>query len=208
MLKTICLSKIGNKQRGIIGYTLVDTNSNYVKVEAAELKRNIASGLIDVINLQLDKAGRLIDKSVAITPETYELLLLKIKHSYEKAVDYIIETKAFECFTEPDSYIGSFSREEQKYIRSLRQAYDSIRGEGKFDDAVTDYALDFTRYGFAHYAEVDQESKYIISASQEKVIDWCEHARDMLLADEWDMWGMKDIRNLIKSDLDIEHIFK
>lgn len=205
MIKAICLSKIGNKQRGIIGYNLVDANSNYVKVEAAELKRDIASGLIDVINLQLDKAGRLIDKSVAITPETYELLLLKIKHSYEKAVDYIIETKAFECFTEPDSYIGSFSREEQKYIRSLRQAYDSIRGEGKFDDAVTDYALDFTRYDLAHYAEIDQENEYVISASKEKVIDWCEYIRDMLLTAEWDM---KDIRNVIKSDLDIEYIFK
>lgn len=205
MIKAICLSKIGNKQRGIIGYTLVDANSNYVKVEAAELKRNIASGLIDVINLQLDKTGRLIDKSVDITPETYELLILKIKHSYEKAVDYIIETKAFEYSMEPDSYIGSFGREEQKYIRQLRQAYDQIRGEGKFDDAVTDYALDFTRYGLAHYAEVDQDDEYVISDSEEKVKDWCEHTRDMLLTADWDM---KDIRNLIKSDLDIDYLFR
>lgn len=45
----------------------------------------MASGMIDVTNLQLDKTGRLIDKSVDITPETYNLLLLKINHSYEKS---------------------------------------------------------------------------------------------------------------------------
>lgn len=205
MLKTICLSKIGNKQQGIISYTLVDANSNCIKVEAAELKRDIASGRMDVINLQLDAADRLIDKSVDITPETYELLLLKIKHSYEKAVDYIIETKAFEYSMEPDSYMGSFSEEEQKYMRRLRQAYDQIRGDGKFDDAVTDYALDFTRYGLAHYAEVDQDDEYVISASEEKVKDWCEHTRDMLLTAEW---NMKDIRNVIRSDLDIDYLFR
>lgn len=205
MIRAICLSKIRNKQRIITGYTLVDNKGNCVKVRADELKRNMASGMIDIINLQLDKTGRLIDKSVDITPETCNLLLLKIKHSYEKAVDYIVETKAFECFTEPDSYIGSFSREEQEYIRKLRQAYDSIRGKGSFDDAVTDYATSLISYGSVHFAEIDQEEEFIISASRDKVIDWCEGIRDMLLTAEW---NMKDIRNVIRSDLDIDYLFK
>lgn len=205
MIKAICLSKIRNKQRVITGYTLIDNRGNCVKVGADELKRNIASGMIDVINLQLDKTGRLIDKSVDITPETFNLLLLKIKHSYEKAVDYIVETKVFECFTEPDNYIGSFSREEQEYIRKLRQAYDSIRGKGSFDDAVTDYAISLISYGSVHFAEIDQEEEFIISASRDKVIDWCEGIRDTLLTAEW---NMKDIRNVIRSDLDIEYLFR
>lgn len=161
--------------------------------------------MIDVINLQLDKTGRLIDKSVDITPETSNLLLFKIKHSYEKAVDYIVETKAFELLTEPDSYIGSFSREEQEYIRKLRQAYDSIHGKGSFDDAVTDYATSLIGYGSVHFAEIDQEDEYIISASRDKVIDWCEGIRDMLLTAGW---NMKDIRSVIRSDLDIDYLFR
>lgn len=205
MIKAICLSKIRNKQRVITGYTLVDNKGNCVKLGADELKRNVASGMIDVINLQLDKTGRLIDKSVDITPETSNLLLFKIKHSYEKIVDYMVETKAFECFTEPDSYIGFFSKEEQKYIRKLRQAYDSIRGEGSFDCTVTEYATSLISCGSVHFAEIDQEEEFIISASRDKVIDWCEGIRDMLLTAGW---NMKDIRNVIRSDLDIECIFR
>lgn len=205
MIKAICLSKIRNKQRVITGYTLVDNKGNCVKLGADELKRNVASGMIDVINLQLDKTGRLIDKSVDITPETSNLLLLKIKHSYEKVVDYIVETKAFECFTEPDSYIGSFSREEQEYIRKLRQAYDLIRGEGSFDCAVTEYATGLISYDSVHFAEIDQEEEFIISASRDKVIDWCEGIRDMLITAGW---NMKDIRNVIRSDLDIGYLFR
>ena len=205
MIKAICLNKIRDKHRIIKGYYLVDTNSNYLKVEATELKRNIASGLVDVVNLQLDGRGRLIDKSVDINSGTSDLISLKIKYSYEKAVDYIIKTKAFEYNTESDSYIGSFSKEEQNYIRSLRKTYDSIHGAGSFDNAIVDYAVEQSNYNGVYYAEFDQADEFVISTSKEKVVHWCKCVRYDLQAAGWDI---KTMRDLFKATINIESAFQ
>ena len=70
---------------------------------------------------------------------------------------------------------------------------------------MTDYATSLISYGSVHFAEIDQEEEFIISASRDKVTDWCEGIRDMLLTAEW---NMKDIRNVIRSDLDIDYLFR
>ena len=46
----------------VVGYTLQDTNGTVMTVTAQQLKEAIASGLIEITNLELTPNGRLIDK--------------------------------------------------------------------------------------------------------------------------------------------------
>lgn len=52
------------KKNIIVGYVLVDDNSNKITVDALQLKRQIKAGKVKVENLTLTSDNRLVDKSV------------------------------------------------------------------------------------------------------------------------------------------------
>lgn len=61
MVKCRCIEKIRDEYKRIVGYVLIDTNSNTMKIDANALKNSIANGEILVENLRLDNLGRLVN---------------------------------------------------------------------------------------------------------------------------------------------------
>ena len=64
MIKAICINKIRDNRGNIKSYVLKDTKGVCVEMISADLKRNMSVNSIDVLNLQIDKAGRLVDKAM------------------------------------------------------------------------------------------------------------------------------------------------
>lgn len=63
MIVAKCISKNRNSSGIIKDYTLQDQNGIVMNITGQNLKRAITSGSLAVTNLQIDRAGRLIDKS-------------------------------------------------------------------------------------------------------------------------------------------------
>lgn len=62
MMKVKCISKNRNNKGNIIDYTLQDETGRVFNVTVQQIKQEMHKGNYEFINLQLDKAGRLIDK--------------------------------------------------------------------------------------------------------------------------------------------------
>lgn len=68
MVHAICTKKVRDSRGNIKSYVLQDIRGYCVEMTSADLKRNIAVNSIDVLNLQIDKAGRLVDKAMTNPP--------------------------------------------------------------------------------------------------------------------------------------------
>lgn len=63
MIKVMCVNKVRNNRGNIKSYILKDDKGICREMSPTELKEKITSESIEVVNLQIDKAGRLIDKT-------------------------------------------------------------------------------------------------------------------------------------------------
>ena len=63
MIKAKCLSKNRNNKGIIINYTLIDLTGHKINVTTDQIKNAMKSGQLQVVNLQLDSLGRLVDKT-------------------------------------------------------------------------------------------------------------------------------------------------
>ena len=75
MTKVKCISKNRNTKGAIVSYTLQDANGATMNVTGQQIKQAITNGQVEIINLQIDKAGRLIDKPIETSqvPKTYSV---------------------------------------------------------------------------------------------------------------------------------------
>ena len=62
MVLAKCISKNRNYRGRIISYTLQDQNGKQRVVNGHQLKEAMQAGRIDIVNLKIDRAGRLVDK--------------------------------------------------------------------------------------------------------------------------------------------------
>lgn len=60
-VKAMCVAKNRDSKGYIIDYTLVDGRGNTVRMKSSEIKAKIRAGQLEVMNLKIDMAGRLID---------------------------------------------------------------------------------------------------------------------------------------------------
>jgi len=63
MVVAKCISKNRNNRGAIVNYTLQDQTGQQKVVTGQQIKQAIKAGRIMITNLQIDKAGRLIDKT-------------------------------------------------------------------------------------------------------------------------------------------------
>ena len=63
MIKVKCLGKNRNNKGNIINYNLQDETGRQFQATAQQIKAEIRKGQYEFINLQIDKAGRLVDKA-------------------------------------------------------------------------------------------------------------------------------------------------
>jgi hypothetical protein len=64
-MEVTCVNKFRDKQGNILGYLLKDNYGRTLKISHAQLKKDLANRKYIVDNLQIDKAGRLVDRAVA-----------------------------------------------------------------------------------------------------------------------------------------------
>lgn len=62
MLIARCIQKVRNENGTIKAYILQDLNGNTMPVDGKQIKAAIRSGRANITNLQIDSAGRLVDK--------------------------------------------------------------------------------------------------------------------------------------------------
>lgn len=64
MVHAICTKKVRDSRGNIKSYVLQDIRGYCVEMTPADLKRSITVNSVNVLNLQIDKAGRLVDKAM------------------------------------------------------------------------------------------------------------------------------------------------
>lgn len=109
----------------------------------------------------------------------------KIVEKYKKAVDYIIKNGSFSYSGSSDDYLGSFSEEQESALEAIRKTYDSIWGQGKFDQEIVDYALETTNNKNVYYAGLVSDTYFIVSEDKQKVIDWYNGMKKSFLEAEY-----------------------
>lgn len=63
-MRVRCIGKERNEKGVIVKYILKDENGNMIEATGKEIKAEIKAGKYEFINLQIDRAGRLVDKAV------------------------------------------------------------------------------------------------------------------------------------------------
>lgn len=68
MVRMKCINKVRDNKGNIVKYQLVGDDGSRIEATSKEIKAEMHAGRYEFINLQIDKAGRLVDKAVAKTP--------------------------------------------------------------------------------------------------------------------------------------------
>lgn len=98
MIKAKCISKNRDNKGTILNYTLQDQNGQRINVTGQQIKQAMQNGQIDVINLQIDKAGRLIDKVIQSKEKQLgtDKMLTEAKKKFNSEINYFGGTGAFQ----------------------------------------------------------------------------------------------------------------
>ena len=109
-----CINKNKDKNGKIVSYILTDKYNSMYEYTGIELKKSMREGRVRVTNLQIDKLGRLIDKSHMEDSkliEKYKIVKEKIRGNM-----YITETELNELI--PDNYM------KNRVLKVLAQSED------------------------------------------------------------------------------------
>lgn len=68
MIKMKCIKKVRDNKGNIVKYQLVGDDGSRIEATSKEIKAEMRAGRYEFINLQIDKAGRLVNKAMAKTP--------------------------------------------------------------------------------------------------------------------------------------------
>lgn len=68
MIKMKCIKKVRDNKGNIVKYQLVGDDGSRIEATSKEIKAEMHAGRYDFLNLQIDKAGRLVDKAMSKTP--------------------------------------------------------------------------------------------------------------------------------------------
>lgn len=74
MIQAICIKKNRDEKGNIINYVIQDCNGEYKTVTGIQIKQAIKAGQLFVVNLQIDKAGRLIDREESYRSSTIDTM--------------------------------------------------------------------------------------------------------------------------------------
>ena len=64
MIQAMCYKKNRDEKGNIINYVLQDVNGKFTTATGDQIKQAINSGQLFVVNMQIDKAGRLMDRNI------------------------------------------------------------------------------------------------------------------------------------------------
>lgn len=116
------LEKYKDKSGKIIGYRLVDTQGNQTQMKAEDLKNQIRTGAIQVVNLTLTKDGRLVDgaepKESKVDPKKQRELEMQERHK-----------KLLQEQLEKQEVLNSLDEDTEKNEENSSEAHLYVVGE-------------------------------------------------------------------------------
>ena len=139
MVRMKCINKVRDNKGNIVKYQLVGDDGSKIEATSKEIKAEMHAGRYDFINLQIDKAGRLVDKAVAKTPvpAVKKTTAPAVKDAYFTVEDLIchnvIENKKVKFTYKGKEYVGIgikywFNREYDQ-LHSLIRVYCESLGQ-------------------------------------------------------------------------------
>lgn len=114
MVDAVCIKKIRDSRGTIKSYILRDRNGTCIERSSADLKRDMANNFINVLNLKIDKAGRLIDMDLSKNPQ-----FSHYKNSDPEANDSRLIK---ECLPK----VSDFFSNSERSITACRLGYDEF----------------------------------------------------------------------------------
>lgn len=122
-MRVRCISKNRNDKGAIVNYNLIDEKGNKFQATSQQIKSEIKAGNYEFTNLQIDKAGRLVDKAEE-KPVQAKAKVTKV-HSPEK--------EGIKKERDKKERAKVAKKEVSDYIKYMREEYvDSIDGDIKF----------------------------------------------------------------------------
>ena len=140
MIKVKCVGKNRNDKGVIVNYNLVDEKGNKFQATSQQIKSEIKAGKYQFTNLQIDKAGRLVDKAEEKLAQT--------------KVTKITSTRKVEDKEEKKKIA---KKEVKDYIDLLKEKYT---GE---DDGAEKFLKDFSGEGNVEFRDREGEGFDILT---------------------------------------------
>lgn len=199
-LIAMCINKEKDSKGKITGYILQNCKGQCVKMSPTDLKRNISAGEIEVINLRMDKAGRLITKTVVrnensiYTNNNIQATSNKIRRNAKQIAEYIINSKVYTCMDDkPANYLNVLDQKQRASVEKQRAVYDSIWGNGSFDKVIGKYAENYKLHNKVYYAEFDCSDNVAISKNMELVKIWLYRMTQMYELNDFSKDAVKEV---------------
>lgn len=126
MVRVKCTNKIRNNRGDILKYQLVTEYGDEFQATSTEIKNQMCKGQYEFINLQIDKAGRLIDKPIFMVAEKkeYDVIMDLIMNPKNKEDDlsYILQHKilklSYECL---QRQLEAIDDDEKLFLSNLNR---------------------------------------------------------------------------------------
>lgn len=126
MVRVKCTNKIRNNRGDILKYQLVTEYGDEFQATSTEIKNQICKGQYEFINLQIDKAGRLIDKPIFMVAEKkeYDVIMDLIMNPKNKEDDlsYILQHRilklSYECL---QRQLEAIDDDEKLFLSNLNR---------------------------------------------------------------------------------------
>lgn len=126
-MKVKCMNKVRDEKGNIVKYQLMDENGNKIEATSKEIKAEIKAGKYEFINLQIDKAGRLVDKATAKDKPAKTKVNSKPEKAPVKTKQEALQEKKKQAKEEVKDYIKLMKKDytcdnwgDEKFIKDFK----------------------------------------------------------------------------------------
>lgn len=158
-----CMSKERNEKGKTVSYVISDSYNNIEIMSPEEVKNKILTKQIEVVNLQIDKIGRLVDKSED------EVKRINKENPKEEAIDrHINSRKAMTANIKASDLSMTIKKLMMAYFRLHDKLVGEVLNGMKNNDYITvKYSLETASF---ESLSPEQQQKYIDSDTADDVV--------------------------------------
>ena len=143
MIRVKCIKKVRDNKGNIVKYQLVGDDGSRIEATSKEIKAEMRAGRYDFINLQIDKAGRLVDKAVVKTPTPKtkpSTPMTKTTVPVEKKSDYFTVEDLISYKDVKDKKV-KFTYNNKEYV-GIGSSYRTNRESDQLHNTINVYCKD------------------------------------------------------------------
>lgn len=174
MVHAICTKKVRDSRGNIKSYVLQDIRGYCIEMTPADLKRSITVNSVNVLNLQIDKAGRLVDKAMPkldtpVKKTPAPAAKNKVPSFSDRDIEIFIDHMVHGgCSFIRECYIVNRDRGEGENVAKYKVAYNC--GFLSYDSD----GYPFFKYGDDNNEE-SQRCEYVLNTLVRQIVDYAEN---------------------------------